>query len=471
MALADGGTAPAAGTASAETDRRRLVLATVLFVTWVVLGVYLAMWLSFDGSRAAQTWTTFKTLIESPTSGQWYADLDKVELRKCLALAQTNDAAGQRATVNWSGQCEEMWQRTWFRLRPAPRQHSDGVPKMLQRHFWTRYPVNLIGQFGVALAAGLILFFAVGLGTNGLWLGALVDDQKRYSLARLQQIVWTVVIMGGLAVTAIFNAGMLMLPIRESVEYFPSIPGALWAALGINLLASPYLSLLIKDTKQGKAADQPGAAAAGAPPPVTPTDLVRPAKFFAHTDIVNARWLDLVTGEAEGAQRNLDLSRVQHLIISGLLVVSYMMMLAKMLVAVTGQAIATAMLQKASIFQEFPAVSDTFVYLLVLSHAGYLVFKANATEKGGTESEARVARVDKLTRKFAGDSGKTAELTQLKTEIEANEKAITDATATMQSASTTDDAKKQAKLASDKAKAVLAEKDARLTELEHAPSP
>ena len=71
-----------------------------------------------------------------------------------------------------------------------------------------------------------------------------------------------------------------------------------------------------------------------------------------------------------------DVSRVQHLIITGLFISIYMALVAKMMDSVGPQMIATAYKTLQPPFTQLPQVGETFLGLLLLSHGGYLAFKA-----------------------------------------------------------------------------------------------
>lgn len=88
---------------------------------------------------------------------------------------------------------------------------------------------------------------------------------------------------------------------------------------------------------------------------------------------------DLVTGEAAGTEKDVDVSRLQHLIISGLLISVYLLQLGKLMRSVSAETIATAYVSNRMPFTDLPYVGETFLGLLLLSHGGYLVFKVRQT--------------------------------------------------------------------------------------------
>jgi hypothetical protein len=106
---------------------------------------------------------------------------------------------------------------------------------------------------------------------------------------------------------------------------------------------------------------------------------IRPAPLDTNNNPSQADWVDLVTGETEGTDNQVDLSRVQHLIVSGALLSSYFMALANQLGEITGRTIMTVAVSSTAVFTSMPTISQTFFGLLGISHAGFLVFKATAT--------------------------------------------------------------------------------------------
>ena len=76
--------------------------------------------------------------------------------------------------------------------------------------------------------------------------------------------------------------------------------------------------------------------------------------------------------ETTGADNLVDVSRVQHVAITGVLVASYVMLLFDAVAAVEPWRIAFSATAAKSIFHSMPAVDATFVALLGVSHAALL---------------------------------------------------------------------------------------------------
>jgi hypothetical protein len=104
--------------------------------------------------------------------------------------------------------------------------------------------------------------------------------------------------------------------------------------------------------------------------------------------VEQASWLDLVTGEAAGTEKDVDVSRLQHLIIWGLLISVYLLQLGKLMRSVSAEMIATAYVSNRMPFTDLPYVGETFLGLPLLSHGGYHVFKARQTNDAAGTTQA-----------------------------------------------------------------------------------
>lgn len=153
----------------------------------------------------------------------------------------------------------------------------------------------------------------------------------------------------------------------------------LWAVLGITVVVSPYLSQRILASKPVKS---PGDAEVdfGTVEVRTPGAV---SLLEVRDSPAKAQWTDLFRGEEEANKDLVDASRLQHLVITGLLLGGYVVLLLEYVRTVDGPAILLANLTGAPVFATMPPVDGTFVGLLALSHAGYLAFKALPTKATG----------------------------------------------------------------------------------------
>jgi hypothetical protein len=180
----------------------------------------------------------------------------------------------------------------------------------------------------------LALFIGVaGHGITGYWRGALIDEQNKISLSRLQLAAWTAVVLSAYVTAALGNIAHGAgdpLGIR--------IDSQIWILLGISttsLVGSPLLKsnkriqgLLLRSSAPG-----------------------------------DSSWADLFRGEETGNEGLLDMAKVQMFYFTVILVVGY------------ATALGVRMADRSFPFDTFPGLSTGALTLLGISHAGYLTNK------------------------------------------------------------------------------------------------
>ncbi len=212
-----------------------------------------------------------------------------------------------------------------------------------------------------AVAAVLVALCAVsGYLVNGRIDGILIDERNRLSLSRLQWVAWLVVLVAGYFTGAVFV-------VAGGKPDLPAMQAELFGLLGI-VSGSAVISNLIVDSKKT------------APPPtqlqqqaLLQQQQAHPQDNPAQTGVIDrnlsiddASWADLYYGEDIGNRYVVDISRLQKLVITVLLVMTYVVML--------WSALGTA--GAAGVFDKMPEVGGTFLGLLGVSHAAYLAYKA-----------------------------------------------------------------------------------------------
>lgn len=263
---------------------------------------------------------------------------------------------------------------------------SEGELSGATAWFWkashTSGRFSLLIPMAISAAAILALILSAGMALKDSFLGAIVSGRNRISLSRLQQLAWTVVLFGGYSVLGIVNITLLAgfirdvgqvnaLPGAEGIEagsFFPAMDPSLWALLGLTVVISPYLSKRIL-TNMDKRADPQQAFATLAATDSTMAPLER------RPDARRARWSDLFTGETVADADRIDVSRLQHLVITALLLGGYVILLVEYVRTIDATAVLMAMTMGVPVFATMPPVDATFVGLLGVSHAGYLAFK------------------------------------------------------------------------------------------------
>jgi len=236
---------------------------------------------------------------------------------------------------------------------------------------------NVLGSPGLGLLgsreasfAVTLLFFAAMLSVSGWtvcsrWDGVFIDRDNRISLARFQLILWTILI-----VSALFTGGLTNMTGNIDPPLKIYVPPAIWALLGLgsfSAVAAPAIKEAQKRTKFRPATSRGSAeegAAAIAQQVTTDQGLKEKGWFvnrvFVKATPADARWVDLINGDYEGASV-VDVSKLQQLAFTILLSVTY------------GLAIWEIMAKQP--FTTFPPVDPSLVALLGISHATYLADK------------------------------------------------------------------------------------------------
>lgn len=238
------------------------------------------------------------------------------------------------------------------------------------------------------MASLVLLAIAVGLGVLGRVLGLFIDKRNRMSLTRIQSAVWLVILVGGLAATALYNVGFWAedlnrirgglayladagtdrtLTVKWSdtlsslADYVPKMDAALWALIGIAGGTTILSSFIM----------QPGAPAVpdGKARPMMPA---RRTSVLANKDPKDARLSDLVFGETVEDEGVVDSTRVQAVAVTGVLAAIYFNLVLGAGEAIGGLTAVEAVRSGAQIFSDMPPVGATFLTLLAVSHGALL---------------------------------------------------------------------------------------------------
>lgn len=229
-----------------------------------------------------------------------------------------------------------------------------------------------------AVIVGMCMF--AGWLVNGRVDGILIDDRNRISLSRLQWVAWFIVLLGGYYAGAVWNVWYMK---NWAVAgHFPDMQPDLWALLGI-VSASAVASNLIVDNKKSRNGQNPAAQPAQAPAPGQPDQI---GSVDRNVTPAEASWADLFLGEEVANRDVVDISRLQKLFITVLLLVTY----ARLLWLYLGKPDDTTGFNMPPVSS--PQSGQGFLWLLGISHAAYLAFKA--TPKSGANGAAAGAPAD-----------------------------------------------------------------------------
>jgi hypothetical protein len=355
--------------------------AILLFVVAVVLGIATNIWIYAAVDLAGQAAKKVDPGVcyqppppAAPAAGTPAAPAAGAPAAEAAAPARAPDP------VEAAKECGDAWATAWTQVDPSRQSGKDwwsATLAELRPGIDLGGQLSLLGPLVLSAAAILALVLAAGLALQGLFFGALIDERNRLSLSRAQQLAWTIVLLGGYSVLAVFNVALLagyarnrsqMDPAGSGLGLFPSMDATLWAVLGITVAISPYLSRRLSFPAVAGTAGVTGQEATVVAPAV--------ARQFDQNAIASeARWTDLFQGERAADADHVDVSRLQHLVITGLLLSSYIVLLVQYARTIDGAAVILALRSGAPVFASMPPVDATFVGLLVLSHAAYLGFK------------------------------------------------------------------------------------------------
>lgn len=218
--------------------------------------------------------------------------------------------------------------------------------------------------FLLDLVGTLALFAWFGQIVSGRYLGMLIDSRNVMSLARFQTVAWTAIVFSALLAAAMLNMG-----VDSNAALDVALPEPLLWAMGItttSLVGSPLIlsgkKNAIRDVGLTDAALNKVAAQTG----MNRDAMGAQGTLYINHDPRSARWRDLLTGEEISNAGHIDVSRVQMLYISVLLLVVYAVMIGLQFRHAT------------SLITALPDLSQYMVGLLTISQGGYLLGKAVA---------------------------------------------------------------------------------------------
>lgn len=197
-----------------------------------------------------------------------------------------------------------------------------------------------------AVCAALILavYVWVGWASRASVLGLLIDTRGRYSLTRMQLSLWTLVVVSLIA--GVFAARAATRGVDPMAF---SIPAPVLGALGISV-GSAVTAIGIKASKNRTRTKYVAASKSG-------------KAFFAQM---------LLVEEGPQADKTVDVTKLQNFLITVFLVVAYVVLTIH---AYAGWDPGTPITGPGDI-TSLPTFNATFLTLLAISHAGYLVAKA-----------------------------------------------------------------------------------------------
>ena len=224
----------------------------------------------------------------------------------------------------------------------------------------------------ILIIIGELLY--VGYAINGQISGVLIDNRNRISLSKFQMIGWTVLVTASLVAIASHNLGVAF--DQQPLNF--EIPAPLLAAMGISA-ASFVTAPVVLSLKTGQLPTSQDAETAKTLAAKTAGSTAAFAgKIFGRSLPKGASWLDMLVGEEVGTCATPDIGKLQQLMISLLLLGIY------------GFAVRDSLGTSAKI-AGLPPLGENFVWLLAISHASYLAYKAAPHTSDGTSTDGQRA--------------------------------------------------------------------------------
>lgn len=215
--------------------------------------------------------------------------------------------------------------------------------------------ISLRLPLALGIASFLLLVACAGFGLKGDIFGLLLDSNTNcMSLSRTQAVLWTAVILGGYSTLAFFNIAygaryaMMATPV---IDLFPDIDSDVLLLLGI-VAGSPIVATYISNTSTAT-----GCVPVG---PVSPWQ----------------RFQELLTEDAPGGSGDSQLSRMQCIFITAILLFCYFRYLLQV-VRVVDASVLLGAYGKTPCFKILPVVDGSFMILLAASHTIFQAAKSN----------------------------------------------------------------------------------------------
>lgn len=249
-----------------------------------------------------------------------------------------------------------------------------------------------VGVFVLALVALYFLLLAVSVGVTGRANGVFWSSRNTYSLSRLQVALWTWLILSALLAVVICRAwGGLNAPGASGLAAALDIeiPIVLLQVMGISFASGAAAPAILSLKAE---ANRPPTAALNAAATRLGAEVNAVGKVFVRTDSCPPLFRDLFQSDDAAAAGTVDISKVQQFIVTLILWSVYFAMLFELFYAGAANSLLPG--NKVDTTTHLPPFSSTFVYLLAISHAGYLAYKAvpvpPSTDGGtGTASPSR----------------------------------------------------------------------------------
>jgi hypothetical protein len=244
---------------------------------------------------------------------------------------------------------------------------------------------SLVTPLILMMVSVLVVLIGLGRNVEKKWLGALISPENRYSLALAQVTSWTVLVLTCVMGIAIFNGGLVgeqLRGVKAGAAYgdgmFPTLHPGIWAVLGITF-ASTGMSTLIKNLRgtvpESILFDVRGADGNAVNPGGAAVTFFQ-NRIVARDDTRKATLADWFLGEEAANKDRIDISRVQMVLITAGLLVTYGEMIFGLVRDLSAPAILNTISEVGVLIPALPPVGASMGIMLAVSHATYLISKA-----------------------------------------------------------------------------------------------
>ena len=168
--------------------------------------------------------------------------------------------------------------------------------------------------------------------------------------------IWTVLIAATIYAAYSWNFKFNVASLEIPPEFFWLLGIGAVSLVGSPLAKNAKFSLKIDEKEKSDAEVEPDADGRGG---VAITGVIH-----SNRHVKDAKFIDIFKGEEVGNSAHVDIGKVQMAVFTVIATVIY------------GLMIANAFAQTAGDIKELPTLSQSFIYILLISHAGYLAHKA-----------------------------------------------------------------------------------------------
>jgi hypothetical protein len=239
--------------------------------------------------------------------------------------------------------------------------------------------MNNMNNANIAILVTWIAIFLIMIGFLGIIgtkitkriTGVLIDEKNKFSLSRLQIIIWMLVILSAYSAACLYN-----MYFKNSNPMTIALPEEIWLLMGITtitLVGSPLVLNSKKEKPDKKERDKNKATLKEKNPNIDVTQLTNKNLVMFKKDPSAADITDLFRGDETGNFAQIDIGKIQLIFFTSILAIAYSASIFSLFTNVSGS------------ITNFPEFDAGMTALLGISNAGLLGYKG--TKHSRTEEE------------------------------------------------------------------------------------